>query len=164
MVDYKEIETDEELNNLKNAILVNIYLNTSFNSTVIFLKSDLVEFFQLFGGTQKDENTLAQLILLLHVSKAKSSSNADNFFQYVTTTRIFNSITTNDDACLKEFSDIFELLFDKKLVKSVIEKVIFNVTNTNHNNCDMSDTKLKFFVSNFKGLEGFAGINTVQIS
>lgn len=177
LVRYSEIKTDEELDDLREAILKNFYLNSYFNENdatmtkTLLSKFELEAFFQLFqasvsGNEKEREDIIAQHIIFLHLSKSKTSKKGffEKAFKTITTTKILVDDALYDFKTTKfhpkRFENIFTGLLVNSLFKSIINEVVLNITSKN-NKFDISTSQLKFFVSDFDNLNGFAGINTV---
>lgn len=172
-VKYSE-NNSEVISVMREAIFKNMYLNSEFPEEVN--RKDFEAFCELLRKTVDEtndvgDNEMAQLTLMLHLTKS-SSSDSNIFFSRIisriNTIKVFSA--ENDDAFFKSVrklnADLFSVVSSIKdngqiheISCSVVQKLTRKSIDFN-----FGEVNVKFFASNIDILNGFAGHQTIYIS
>ena len=163
-------ETNELViaSNARNSIFKNLYLNESFRKAdkCGFIAESLVPLYNIIKSSKEsiDENKVAQLLFILHVSKGDFSNEAFKLiFQEVDQLKIITPNTNNEAIPVVEMNDFFKLLMKNKRVLKIISETVKEISNTDLA-YDISSTKLKYFKIKLDELKGFAGVDTIYLN
>lgn len=152
-------EDNFNLEEAKDCLVTNLLLNTYFLKNDRYLKDDISNLCNLLQTSSYDQNSLAQIIFLIHFSKA----NADNdLFSF-----IFSKFDTIEIVQIgQELSFLLDFFYELKRnehIKSRILQVVQNFCTTNAK-FDFENLNISFFDCSIEKLFGMAGINRIYIA
>ncbi|RNA08651.1 hypothetical protein BpHYR1_042209 [Brachionus plicatilis] len=145
----------------KEAILTNLYLNKSFRAHDQYRTNTVVNLANIFqNGTAKAkiQDYEAQLIYLLHSSKMNGTLLSFNLMF-----SNFNTIQVVDFQ-MYDLNYLFIQIKQNLVVLEALGTVVKDFTGKNVKKLDFDEIKIEFFKSQFRGLNGFAGIKKIYVS
>ncbi len=151
---------------LRNCIVSNLGLNPCFYENDGHDTASLKSLITILVDTKNgdlNENQIAQLTLLVHLSKSicKKVEQWDDFFVDIHFLRIDNE---SEFKFKSQLIELFQQLKLSNIIYSRILTAVKIVTGNNEANFEINELKLNFFTSSFPGLNGFSGINSIYIS
>lgn len=160
----------EQVENLREAILSNLLLNTEFARNNRALK-DYDKFFEILKSPadKADDDLIAQLICALHISKAKfkdidlflldlcSCSSITEKIDH----NMLNDMQTNVGVNVMDF---FISVINNSKITEKIELLVSTLISNKPLLLHSKDVKLKLFTSSVLGLHGFSGDGVIYLS
>lgn len=160
----------EQVENLREAILSNILLNSEFRPNTIAVENYDKFFEMLKSSTDKaDDDLIAKLICALHISKTKFEE-VDLFLLYVCScsivtqkidTNMLNDMQTNIRV---NFMDFFISVINNTKITEKIELFVSTLISNKPLLLHSKDVKLKLFTSSVPGLHGFSGDGVIYLN
>lgn len=147
----------------RNLIFKNLSLNSNFLDTSEFLGTELENFYQtiLESKSSIDDNHIARIILLLHLSKSNLSRDMCSLtFQSIRSVQIIKNIM---NPFISELYKLYPKLLKSKTFQQAISHLIKELTGQDLV-YKIEETKLSYFVCSLKGLYGFAGFNQIYVN
>lgn len=158
-----ELNNEDFFRLSKDAILRNLCINPSIEKFQNFYNDCLKDLFNFMKEEACNENLFIQSVFLTHNSKILLN---DQIFL----TKIFEkfsslkkSILINDYEIFTELQSIFSCVFKNSIIVEKITSLIDELVVKNEV-FDLKNLKLKFVDSDFKRLNGFAGIFTIYVN
>ena len=171
-----KINYSDNINNCikeaRNCIIRNWSINPFFLIEDGFEREMVQSICELLVSTkeQADDNQIAQIIFLLHLSKSNlDCKNIPFFYSFygnIKTIKLQTSIKlqiNENEVTLNDFSCLFSMLSKSKIIQNLVNKVVKNIC-TREPNFDYNSCKLAYFNSDLVELNGFAGINQIYVS
>ncbi|RNA06055.1 hypothetical protein BpHYR1_026060 [Brachionus plicatilis] len=148
----------------RDSIVANLALNEYFYQDVHEVSS-FNYFCQLLEETElgiTNENQIARLTLLLHVSKSLIDDQVlwDNIFQIIPTLEIDDQI---EFIFKNDLIDLFNGIKSNQKIVRKINQTIISIIGLQEVKFDYSSLKIKFFKFSISELNGFAGLDCVYI-
>jgi hypothetical protein len=168
---------EKQLISLCNAILKNLQSNSFFiNNAVADLEYS--KFIQIYGqlyflikgvvlNQKYDENWMAKLIMLLHLSKVSFPREVfDTFFTRLNSVKLADSKILSQHDYTDELEELYLKIIHNDKIRNISVNVIktINSFNKQHVDYDVNKIKLVFFIDQLDGLFGFAGIDSIYVS
>lgn len=159
------VSYQENSNELKNAIVKNLAINPFFRERPKYLWSDLEKFYNFVHSEESDDNHIARLVFLLHLSKG--NLNKVNFIFLLNRFETISIIDTNDanrfDPYFFRLFDLFEKLKSNEALKNKIYDTI-RLTGWTEIDFNFNQLVLVFFDSEIEKLYGYAGVNKIYVN
>ncbi|CAF0976182.1 unnamed protein product [Brachionus calyciflorus] len=150
---------DQIVNQTKDAIIVNLYLNKSFPFTEKFMTSTVANFIYVFVEKNPiSSNYEAKLIFLLHLSKMKLSF--DDFDLMFDKTGSIEIVNFQSNGLI----DLFSKIKSNSTIMKALNCVICDFSGKSVEKSDLDSISIEFFKSRIPGLNGFAGLRKVYVS
>ena len=163
---YKE-KTKDSINQARNCIIDNLYRNPFFLKEDGYMRNSIESVYLLIKNTKDDasDEQIAQLIFLLHLSKANLDCKEFKYFEYLFFKINTIHLTTNENRLWfeGECNKLFDSLKNTKKIKNIINNVV-KVICGKEAKFDYGSCNIIYFTSSIKGLNGFAGINQIYVS
>ena len=158
-----ELNNEQLVKQGKECVLTNLRLNPHFLNASL-----TIDYFEPMYSLFKRKNLVItnddvpRIVFLLHLSK----SIFNDFIDFAYLIEQINSIkiVSEQDDYIKELNEIYKKTITNEHLKKEIKKVVQDIIGGDETNYKFEETKLVFFTSSYKGLYGFAGINTVYIN
>ena len=168
--------TEQQLVTLSNAILKNLQSNTFFekNADAQLNYSEFIQLYSSFYGLIKgvfsnqkfDENYIAKLILLLHMSKVSFHQDTFNsFFIRLDSVKLadVDILSRHEYTC--ELKDLYSKIISNDKIRRISIDVVRNINGfAKKQISDFQNIKLAFIIDQLDGLFGFAGIDSIYVS
>ncbi|CAF0762468.1 unnamed protein product [Brachionus calyciflorus] len=147
------------VNQTKDAIIVNLYLNKTFPLTEQFRTSNVANIIYVFENENPTcSNYEAKLIFLLHLSKMKLSFEDFEIMFDKTGTIEIVKFESND------LIDLFSKIKSNPAILKALDCVVCDFIGKRVNEYDLDSISIEFFNSRIPGLNGFAGFKKVYVS
>lgn len=147
----------------KDCILRNLCINPSIQNYPIFATDCLTDLYDFIKQEVFNENLSIQSIFLIHNSKLFFKKLIFMVKIFENFSSIKNSTLINDYEPFKQLEQLFWCVFKNFKITEKITKLIDELVMKNEV-FDFKNLNLKFVDSNFKRLNGFAGIRTIYIN
>ena len=154
----------DSIKEARNCIISNLNLNIYFQKKAYKL-SRIEEICRVLSESQENANDdqQAQIIFLLHLSKAKFDFNEIKYFEYFFGLIRSIQMKTKEFQYKDEYDVLFNSLKNNKIIKKIVCDIVYDISRKKVN-YDFNLCNIEYFESKIAGLNGFAGFNKIYIS